>query len=62
MVFELDERKDGAALKYYLNELTGRATVPNVFLKTESIGGGDEVEALQASGELKLLLQKAKVL
>lgn len=58
-VYELDQRQDQSAIQYYLYALTGRKTVPNVFINGESIGGGDETERLEKSGELKLLLQSA---
>ncbi|EDO26448.1 predicted protein, partial [Nematostella vectensis] len=44
-------------LKDALKELTGRGTVPNVFVKGQSIGGGMETAELYQSGKLKQLLQ-----
>lgn len=32
--------------------MTGRRTVPNVFIRGHSIGGGDDTERLFYSGEL----------
>lgn len=70
---ELDERADGNAIQQVchlvfcsalliclqaLAELTGRRTVPNVFVHKRSIGGGDDTEALQRSGKLKELIDK----
>ena len=41
-----------------LLELTGRSTVPNVFIKGKNIGGGTEMAELHQSGKLKTLLQE----
>ncbi len=63
IIVELDERsEDGGAIQYYLQQLTGRKTVPNVFVGGKTIGGGDDVEKLKQSGELMLLLQTAGAL
>ena len=41
-----------------LQELTGRRTVPNIFINGKSVGGCDDIIALHSSGQLaKLLLQ-----
>ena len=40
-----------------VQESTGRATAPNVFIDGASVGGGDDVVALQASGKLAELLK-----
>ncbi|KAG1700727.1 hypothetical protein DVH05_011586 [Phytophthora capsici] len=40
----------------------GRRTVPNVFIKKESIGGGTDVQALFQSGKLQEMLRAAGVL
>lgn len=37
---ELDTRSDGSAIQQALAELTGRRTVPNVFVGGKTIGGG----------------------
>lgn len=60
LVIELDQRPDddGRAIQYVLNELTNRHTVPNVFLNGQTIGGGDELQKLYATGQLKLMLEK----
>jgi glutaredoxin len=39
--------------------MTGRRTVPNVFVDAISIGGGDEMVQFQSSGQLKILLEEA---
>jgi len=36
----------------WLVETTGRRTVPQIFLDGESIGGSDELHAMDRSGEL----------
>jgi glutaredoxin len=42
----------GALLQAKLAEMTGRRTVPNVLVTGKSIGGGDDIEALDESIEL----------
>jgi glutaredoxin 3 len=59
-VIELDERRDGDVIQAELARLTGRRTVPNVFIAGASIGGGDDTAALQRSGALRAMLCKAK--
>jgi glutaredoxin 3 len=59
VVFELDLRSDGVAIQEYLYRLTDRRTVPNVFIKGKSIGGGDDTEAMYKSGQLKDKLRRA---
>lgn len=51
-VVELNEHPLGPKLQASLAENTGRGTVPNVLVNGRSIGGGNEIEALDASGEL----------
>ncbi|MCJ1465099.1 hypothetical protein MMC07_003715 [Pseudocyphellaria aurata] len=51
-VVELDQHHLGAGLQSALEKSTGRRTVPNVLINGKSIGGGDDVEALDVSGEL----------
>jgi thioredoxin reductase (NADPH) len=50
----------GGKVQDTLNAMTGRRTVPNVFVGGKSIGGGDETSALHTSGKLHSLLQQAK--
>ncbi len=40
------------AMRAWLLEATGRRTVPQIFIGDESIGGFDELRALDRSGEL----------
>ena len=54
---ELDEEKDGADMQAALGELTGRRTVPNVFLDGKSIGGSDDTFKLHDNGKLMPKLQ-----
>ncbi len=49
---ELDKHPLGPGLQSALGKSTGRRTVPNVLINGKSIGGGDEVESLDQSGEL----------
>ena len=51
-VVELDTHPLGAALQQELAHWTGRRTVPNVLISGKSIGGGDDVAALDAQNEL----------
>lgn len=51
-VVELDKHPLGTGLQSALEQSTGRRTVPNVLINGKSIGGGDDVEALDMSGEL----------
>lgn len=41
-IIELDQRADGPALQRVLADMTGRRTVPNVFIGGKSIGGADD--------------------
>ena len=60
VVIELDFMgRDGKQVQSTLEEMTGRRTVPNVFVDGETIGGGSETVALHQSGELRKLLLKA---
>eukprot|EP01116_Phalansterium_solitarium_P016231 TRINITY_DN372_c0_g1_i1.p1 TRINITY_DN372_c0_g1~~TRINITY_DN372_c0_g1_i1.p1 ORF type:complete len:275 (+),score=85.53 TRINITY_DN372_c0_g1_i1:92-826(+) len=55
LVVELDQRNDGSQIQAALRELTGRGTVPNVFVGGRSIGGGDDTVRMLRSGELRRL-------
>ncbi|EKU20909.1 glutaredoxin type i [Nannochloropsis gaditana CCMP526] len=59
-IIELDQRADGPALQRVLADMTGRRTVPNVFIGGKSIGGADDTLLLHSKGELKRLLVSAK--
>jgi len=45
-----------------LKTITGRRTVPNVFIKGKSIGGGSETAELYQSGKLTEMLQEQGIL
>ena len=51
-------RDDGAEIQSALYDLTGRRTVPNVFIKGTTIGGGDDTERLFHTGELQRLVKE----
>lgn len=57
---ELDQMEDGKAVQASLEELTGRRTVPNVFVGGKSIGGCDDVFALMEQGSLVPMLEQAQ--
>jgi glutaredoxin 3 len=59
-VMELDEVSDGMQLRAQLAEMTGRTSVPNVFIGGKNVGGctdGPGVATLQARGELEGMLR-----
>lgn len=49
---ELDQHPQGLQLQALLADKTGRRTVPNVLINGVSIGGGDDVAALDESKTL----------
>jgi len=49
------------AIQDTLELMTGRRTVPNVFVGGVSIGGGDKIVALHSSGQLASILQNAGI-
>ncbi|KAF7324969.1 Glutaredoxin domain protein [Mycena kentingensis (nom. inval.)] len=46
-IIEVDLRPDAAEIKAILSRLTNHATFPNVLLRGHSLGGSDQVHALQ---------------
>lgn len=58
-IVELDKHELGPHLQKLLGTITGRRTVPNVLVNGVSIGGGDDVEALDRDDEL---ISKIKLL
>lgn len=63
LVFELDFMgRDGLKVQEALEEMTGRRTVPNVFVGGESIGGGSDTREYHESGVLKQMLLKANAI
>jgi glutaredoxin 3 len=58
-VVDLTKLDNGSAIQRTLQGLTGRRSVPNVFIGGTSIGGGDETVTLQREGKLNGLLRDA---
>ncbi|CAG8176970.1 unnamed protein product [Penicillium salamii] len=56
-VVELDQHPLGPYLQALLGQKTGRRTVPNVLVSGKSIGGGDDIAALEQSDELASTLK-----
>ena len=56
---ELDKHPTGRKLQDLLSKNTGRTTVPNILINGRSIGGGDDVAALDTKNEL---VEKIKTL
>ena len=50
---------DRADLRDWLIDTTGRNTVPQIFLNGASVGGYDDMAALEKRGKLDTLLQTA---
>lgn len=59
LVFELDTMKDGSEVQKALMEMTGRRTVPNIFIEGKSVGGADDLRAMSLGGTLKPLVSSA---
>ncbi|OQD63162.1 hypothetical protein PENPOL_c010G01445 [Penicillium polonicum] len=57
-VVELDKHPLGPYLQALLAQSTGRRTVPNVLVSGKSIGGGDDIAALDRSDELASTLRQ----
>lgn len=55
-VVELDLRDDGSQIQSVLLDLTGKRTVPQIFVNGKHIGGSDDLKAAVASGQLQKLL------
>lgn len=53
---------DDYQVKMTLNEISGRATFPNIFLNGQSIGGADDLEELHETGQLAILLKENQLL
>jgi glutaredoxin 3 len=58
-VIEIEKRPDCSEIQAYLRELTGASSVPRVFIGGKCIGGGDDTEALDKTGQLQPLLQQS---
>ncbi|KAG7364000.1 thioredoxin reductase [Nitzschia inconspicua] len=57
-IVNLSEYPNSPDIQSALQKLTGRRTVPNVFVNGNSIGGGDETVTLQRSGKLQRMIQQ----
>lgn len=60
-VVELDELADGSSVQDAIGQVTGRRTVPQVFIGGQHVGGCDDTLAAKSSGKLKALLEAAGV-
>jgi len=56
LLIELENREDCGEVQDYLQKVTGGRTVPRVFIHGKFIGGGSEVQQLQAEGKLSAML------
>ncbi|KAL9973031.1 hypothetical protein ACROYT_G019438 [Oculina patagonica] len=61
-VYEIERRQDGREIQEALKTITGRGTVPNVFIKGTSIGGGSETAELYQTGRLKEILEEQGII
>lgn len=57
LAVELDRRDDIEKMQAVLTEMTGKTTVPRVFIGGKFIGGGTDVKKLNEKGELKAMLE-----
>ncbi|KAF3078025.1 hypothetical protein TWF569_005482 [Orbilia oligospora] len=51
-VVELDNHDHGSEIQDALQKQTGRRTVPNILVLGKSIGGSDDIAALESEGQL----------
>ncbi|CAN8069733.1 unnamed protein product [Agarophyton chilense] len=59
-IFELDRMGYlGSQVQNYLAQITGRYTVPNVFIGGSTVGGGDDIAAFARRGVLVQMLTQA---
>ena len=59
-VYEIDKENDGDLVLTILKEMTSQKTVPNIFINGKHVGGNDELQKANKSGELKKLLDTGK--
>ncbi len=59
LVIDLTKHENTQKVQATLQAMTGRRTVPNVFVGAKSIGGGDETRSFQQSGKLVPMLEEA---
>ena len=62
LVVDLSKHSNTQEIQSTLQSMTGRRTVPNIFVGGKSIGGGDETLSFQQSGELSTMLVEAGAL
>jgi len=62
VVHEVDRMAAGNEVMDRLGTMTGARTTPRVFIEGKCIGGDDATTALNATGELKMMLQEAGAL
>ena len=55
---DLDEER-GSTVQAVLKKLTGRGTVPSIWIGGRFVGGSDEIWGMDKRGELKGLLEGA---
>lgn len=55
-IHELDRESNGDAIQKALLQMTGQRTVPNVFVNNQHVGGNDNCQAANRSGNLRTLL------
>jgi glutaredoxin 3 len=60
VAFENIDCTGDRAKREWLVEVTGRSTVPQIFIDGKAIGGYDDMKALDRSGELDRLLAGTK--
>mmetsp|Transcript_13123 Transcript_13123/g.24932 ORF Transcript_13123/g.24932 Transcript_13123/m.24932 type:complete len:106 (-) Transcript_13123:615-932(-) len=59
---DLDKIDSGSQMQKALAEITGQRTVPNIFMKGNSIGGCDDLMKLHSTGVLEQKLKEIGVL
>jgi len=57
-VFPVDTEVDGKEIHKALIEMSGRQTIPNVYVGGQNTGGDEETEALARNGQLKIMLDQ----
>ena len=58
--FEEIDVTDDPARRIEMERLSGRRTVPQVFIEGQPVGGFDDIRRLDAAGELDRLLKGSK--
>ncbi|KAI8832655.1 thioredoxin-like protein [Chytriomyces cf. hyalinus JEL632] len=53
---DLRDEEDGSEILAYLEMRTGRRSVPNVFVRGESVGGNEDIHDMDRAGSLAALL------